>query len=165
MTSIVYRAAKDLIEARWRAQDAPPPSKSLFFQSVALDSHRPDKFSRHLIIKVYIHDTASEEPKTRPLPLISNSHAGSLAKAIVARGGGKVKVQKKPPNDAAAPEFTSFVDTAVYSTSRAFRTIGSSKETASRARSGSPYLRRIRSPKALALVSTRSQTSEPYRKC
>ena len=48
MTSTVYRAAKELIEARWRAQDAPPPPKSLFFQSVALDSHRPDKFSRHL---------------------------------------------------------------------------------------------------------------------
>ena len=128
MTSIVYRAAKELIEARWRAQDAPPPSKSLFFQSVALDSHRPDKFSRHLLIKVYIHDTASEEPKTRPLPLISNSHAGSLAKAIVAKAGDKLKVQKKPPSESAAPEFTSFVDTAVYSTSRAFRTIGSSKE-------------------------------------
>ena len=121
---------------------------------LVLDSHRPTKYSRHLILRPHLvcvpsSAAAASSPSERlPLPLASVAAAKVLAKLVCERLGVALNVQKKvpPPNAAAEPTAggypavdntaadgtaavatDSFVDMAVYTRNRAFRLVGSSK--------------------------------------
>ena len=72
----------------------------------ALDSHRPHKFSRHLVIKV--RDASSGNG----LLLASLADAAALAREVATRVG---------------PAAAALVDMAVYSPNRCFHTVASSK--------------------------------------
>lgn len=122
---------------------------SLEIDIVALDSHKPHKFSRHLVLQPHVvagqpaarcthaHGACNAglsvsmrvcaacvhaESTTRvPLPLLGSPHAGELARRVVADLGEALVVQKENGNAG------NFVDLCVYSAKRPFRLLANSK--------------------------------------
>jgi len=86
---------------------------------VALDSHRVDKWSRHAILRPHLLLPSGARV---PLLLASQEQAGRVAKAVIARLGQQLDVDKRGGGGVAC-----FVDKSVYSCNRAFRLVGSSK--------------------------------------
>ncbi|KAL1526788.1 hypothetical protein AB1Y20_015484 [Prymnesium parvum] len=86
---------------------------------LALDSHRPAKFSRHLILRPHL---LVEGGSRAPLPLAGSATAGVLARTVCSRLGSALEVRSS-----SASEASCFVDLGVYTRSRCFRLVGSSK--------------------------------------
>jgi hypothetical protein len=80
-----------------------------------LDSTTPDKFSRHLVLRLPGHAFAS------------NLAAGQFVGAVLAASGPELTVVTAAAADGAPRERGSFVDTAVYTRNRHFRLAYSSK--------------------------------------
>ncbi|KAG7669947.1 hypothetical protein Ndes2437B_g06151 [Nannochloris sp. 'desiccata'] len=81
-------------------------------QTYELDSSTPEKFSRHLIVRIPGH------------AFFHNLAIGHFVSQVIAAAGTELDVFKNPPP---SEERVSFVDTAVYTKNRHFRLVYSSK--------------------------------------
>lgn len=116
-------ARKEFVEANSSTCDAVLQCQgTLETDVIVLDSHRSTKFSRHLILRPHMRTSSGRTP----LPLNDSATAGLLARTVCQRLGSAIQVE--PPRSAATSNTSaSFVDLGVYTRSRCFRLIGSSK--------------------------------------
>ena len=169
MSELVRAAAHELLaEALAHAREADPASSGVptlapmggsaraaadealahgtfVVESILLDSHRADKYSRHLILRPHLL-VGSAPPKRIPMPLGGTESAKALAEGVCAHLGERLSVARKgvqssvaaaaeaqvhaqaaaPPPPAGGAK-ANFVDLGVYTRSRCFRLLGSSK--------------------------------------
>ena len=114
--------------------DAALAQGTLVVESLVLDSHREDKYSRHLILRPHL-----THGQTRiPMPLAGTLSAGALAQTVCERLGDQLKVEAKGEQSSVAAAAAGgggpapagegkFVDLGVYTKSRCFRLVYSSK--------------------------------------
>ena len=123
---------------------------------VALDSHKPSKYSRHLVLRPHLVPPSAYQCERIPLPLAGSPSAKTFARLVCARLGDRLRVatsrdaeadpapapaapvaeqqpvsgQGAPVGDgalASKPKGGCFIDLGVYTRKRCFRIVGSSK--------------------------------------
>jgi hypothetical protein len=127
------------------AADTAAVTGVLEVEVIALDSHRADKYSRHLILRPHLvlRGTAAgssmDDELRLPLCLEGSAAAKNLAQATCIRLKGQIDVEiagaqssvaaaaARPTSGGGTGAVGSFVDLAVYTKRRCFRLVGSCK--------------------------------------